>query len=283
MKRLFVFPLAFAVLFSSCVAKKKFLDLQSRHDAIKAARESCEKEMTQKDADLASQKGRIKDLEEQLEYLKKTNTNLLDRLADLSVINQSSSESIKKSLDALNEQSKYIKDLNQSIRQKDSLNLALVTNLKRSLSDVNNQDVNVEVKKGVVYISLSDKMLFKSGSSKINADAETVLSKIAQVLNDHKELEILVEGHTDNVPISTDCIEDNWDLSVKRSTAVVRLLQSKYSVAPERMTAGGRSQYVPKSSNDSPEGKSINRRTEIIILPKLDQFFQLAEPAGDGK
>ena len=276
-------PLLFLALLSSCVAKKKFLELQTNSDALKAAKDNCDKELAQKNADLESHKGKIKDMEDQLEYLKKTNTNLLDRLADLSVLSQSSAESIKKSLEAINEQSKYIKDLNTNIQRKDSLNLTLVTNLKRSLSDVNDQDVNIEVKKGVVYISLSDKMLFKSGSSKINTQAETVLGKIAQVVNDHKELEILVEGHTDNVPIATDCVEDNWDLSVKRSTAIVRLLQSKYNVAPERMTAGGRSEYVPKSPNETADGRSINRRTEIIILPKLDQFFQLATPATEVK
>lgn len=269
--------------FSSCVAKKKFLDLQSTSDALKAAKENCDKEIAQKNADLESQKGKIKDMEDQLEYLKKTNTNLLDRLADLSVLSQSSAESIKKSLDAINEQSRYIKDLNTNVQRKDSLNLALVTNLKRSLSDVNDQDVAIEVKKGVVYISISDKMLFKSGSAKINTQAEGVLEKIAKVVNDHKELDILVEGHTDNVPISNDCMDDNWDLSVKRSTAVVRMLQTKYSVAPERMTAGGRSEYVPKNSNETAEGRSVNRRTEIIILPKLDQFFQLAVPAAEQK
>lgn len=217
-------------------------------------------------------------MQDEIDHLKKTNTNLLDRMADLSVISKTESENIKRSLEAINNQNLQIFDLNSSLRQKDSLNLALVMNLKRSLGDVNDQDVNIEVKKGVVYISLSDKMLFKSGSYKINNTAESVLGKIADVVNDHKELDILVEGHTDNVPIATECIEDNWDLSAKRATSVVRLLQKKYKVAPERMTAGGRSEYVNKSSNDSPSGKSINRRTEIIILPKLDQFFQLMEP-----
>jgi chemotaxis protein MotB len=153
-------------------------------------------------------------------------------------------------------------------------------NLKRSLADVNDEDVTVEVKKGVVYISLSDKMLFKSGSADISTMAEGVLSKIAKVVNDHSELDILVEGHTDNVPIKTANIKDNWDLSALRATAVVRLLQSKYNVKPERMTAGGRSEFVPKVANDNPKNKSINRRTEIVILPKLDQFFQLAAPSG---
>ena len=202
---------------------------------------------------------------------------MLDRLSDLSVLSQSGAENIKKSLEALNEQNKYIKDLTGRMQAKDSMNLALVMNLKRSLNDVNDEDVTVEVKKGVVYISLSDKMLFKSGSYDIQTKAETVLGKIAKVVNDHNDPDILVEGHTDNVPINTACLKDNWDLSAMRATAVVRSLQRKYGVAPERMTAGGRSEYVPKANNATADGKSLNRRTEIVILPKLDQFFQLLE------
>jgi chemotaxis protein MotB len=147
--------------------------------------------------------------------------------------------------------------------------------LKRSLADINDEDVTVEVKKGVVYISISDKMLFQSGSAMINPKAEVVLEKVSRVVNDHKELDILVEGHTDNVPIATGCITDNWDLSAKRATSVVRLLQSKFGISPERMTAGGRSEYVPKLPNTSDAGRKVNRRTEIIVLPKLDQFFQM--------
>ncbi len=280
MKNLFI-PILAILLFSSCVGKKKFLDAQTTRDQLKTRAENCEKELTQKLSELESERSKLKNLQEQLDYMKATNTNLLDRLADLSVISQSSAESIKKSLDAINEQSKYIKDLTTNIQRKDSLNLALVTTLKRSLSDVDDKDVNIEVKKGVVYISLSDKLLFRSGSAKITPKAEEVLGKIAKILNDQKELEILVEGHTDTVPISTDCFEDNWDLSVKRATSVVRLLQTKYSVTPSRMTAGGRSEYLPKTSNESVDGRGVNRRTEIIILPKLDQFFELMAPANE--
>jgi chemotaxis protein MotB len=224
-------------------------------------------------------------LEKENEYLKTTNTSLLDRLSDLSVISQSGAENIKKSLETLNEQNKYIKDLTGKMQAKDSMNLALVVNLKRSLSDVNDEDITIEVKKGVVYISLSDKMLFQSGSYNIQPKAEAVLGKIAKVVNDHNELDILVEGHTDNVPINTACLKDNWDLSAMRATAVVRTLQKKYGVAPERMTAGGRSEFVAKASNATADGKSLNRRTEIVILPKLDQFFQLLEqqPATEKK
>lgn len=237
-----------------------------------------ENEILIRNTELANGQSRLNALEQQMEYFKSTNTNLLDRLADLSVINQSGAETIKKSLEALNEQNRYIKDLTASMQRKDSLNLQLVMNLKRSLADLNDEDVNIEVKKGVVYISLSDKMLFRSGSSDILPRAEEVLGKIAAVINDHKELDVLVEGHTDSVPIKTECLKDNWDLSVKRATSIVRVLQWRYDVNPERMTAGGRSQFIPKASNSTVEGRSQNRRTEIIILPKLDQFFQLLEP-----
>ncbi len=273
-----ILPLLVIGMLSSCVTRKKYKQLESSKTAESARANACGENLATLTAELANAKGRNESLQGEIDHLKKTNTNLLDRMADLSVISKTESENIKKSLEAINSQNQQIFDLNSSLRQKDSLNLALVMNLKRSLADVDDQDVNVEVKKGVVYISLSDKMLFKSGSYKINAKAESVLGKIASVANDHKELDLLIEGHTDNVPIATACIEDNWDLSAKRATEVVRMLQNKFKVAPERMTAGGRSEYVNKAGNDTPAGKSANRRTEIIILPKLDQFFKMMEP-----
>lgn len=291
-KHMFLFALLISLLGSSCVSKKMLTKEQDKslgyYEQLALCQEqsaSLDKEnnnltnsVEQLEMQLSNEYNKVALQEQQLEYFRSTNTNLLDRLADLSVVSKSGAESIKKSLEALNDQSKYIKDLTSSIRQRDSINLALVMNLKRSLIDVNDEDITIEVKKGVVYISISDKMLFKSGSAEIMPQAETVLGKIARVLNDHNELEILVEGHTDNVPISTSCMADNWDLSVKRATSVVRNLQKKHGIAPERMTAGGRSEFVPKASNTSPEGRQSNRRTEIIILPELDQFFQLLEP-----
>jgi chemotaxis protein MotB len=276
MRKIILFAIT-AALMTSCVSRKKYTASQSQLTEFRNKASNCDTELSRVNADLASEQAKSKRLEEELDNLKKTNTNILDRMADLSVISKTESENIKTSLEHINQQNLQINDLSASIRQKDSLNLALVMNLKRSLADVNDEDVNIEVKKGVVYISLSDKMLFKSGSYKINPAAEAILGKIASVANDHKDLDLLVEGHTDNVPIATDCIEDNWDLSAKRATAVVRLLQKKYNIAPQRLTAGGRSEYATKASNDTPEGRSTNRRTEIIILPKLDQFFQLLE------
>lgn len=281
---------------TSCVSKKKYAALESQLNSIRTSYEGqladCNKEqnnlrneLTSRDSDLVGLRGQLsvkdgqlKTLEDQVAFLKQTNTNLLERMADLSVVSKSGAESIKKSLDALNEQSKYIQDLSGQLQRKDSLNLALVMNLKRSLADINDEDVQIEVKKGVVYVSLSDKMLFRSGSAVINPGAETVLSKVAKVLNDHKHLDILIEGHTDNVPIATDCVKDNWDLSVLRATAVARTLQTKYQVAPDRIIAGGSGEHKPKAANTTTSGKSQNRRTEIIITPKLDQFFELLTP-----
>jgi chemotaxis protein MotB len=256
-------------------AKSDLADCQSLTASLQG-------EIKKRDADLETRTAALKSIQEQLDYMKKTNTNLLDRLSDLSVINKSGAESIRKSLDALNEQGKYIKDLNSSIQKKDSVNLSLVMNLKRSLADINDEDVTVEVKKGVVYISISDKLMFASGSANVNSKAEAVLAKVAKVVNDHKDLDILVEGHTDAVPISTPEFKDNWDLSAKRATSVVRLLQSKFGVDPERMTAGGRGEFEPQSGNNSRAGRKQNRRTEIIVTPKLDQFFNLMAPPTSG-
>jgi len=219
----------------------------------------------------------IQQMQDQIETLKSTNAGLLDRMSDLSVVSKTGAESIQKSLENISKQTAYIESLNKKMQTKDSVNLALVMNLKRSLADINDEDIQVEVKGGLVHVSISDKLLFKSGSSVIQSEAQEVLGKIASVINDHDQLQVLVEGHTDNVPMSTSCITDNWDLSVKRATSVVRTLAEEYYVAPERLTAAGRSYYIPKSDNDTASGRSKNRRTEIIIQPRLDQFFQLLE------
>jgi len=274
-----------ALLISACVSQKKYTDLQNDLEQRETTLTRCQDNLkiTQNDkllleANLEHAKSKAHKLESQMEYFKSTNTNLLERLSDLSVVSKTGAESIQKSLEALNEQNKYIKDLTTSMQRKDSLNLVLVMNLKRSLDDFDDEDITIEVKKGVVYISISDKMLFRTGSYRISDRAKNVIGKIAKIINDHKELDILVEGHTDNVPIQTECLVDNWDLSVKRATSIVRLMQNEFNVQPFRMTAGGRSEFIPKTTNETVEGRAINRRTEIIILPKLDQFFELLEP-----
>jgi len=286
MKKLkFVSFLLFGVLLSSCVSQKKYTAALNQTESLETKLNNCNDELKESnnqrlvlESDLSNERNKSQNLNQQMEYFKSTNTNLLDQLSVLSVVSQSGAESIKKSLEALNEQNKYIKDLTSSMQRKDSINLALVMNLKRSLDNFDDEDISIEVKKGVVYVSISDKMLFKSGSYKVSTQAEEVLGKIAKIINDHKELDILVEGHTDNVPIATDCMTDNWDLSAKRATSIVRLMQTRFAVDPARMTAGGRSEFVPKTTNETAKGKATNRRTEIIILPKLDQFFKLLEP-----
>jgi len=295
--------LIIALSLSSCGSKKKLADLQLKYGQLEedynTAAAEASKKMIECEDDLEIEKEKVIRLEDmirsqendsnkeitrlegEIDYLKSTNTNLLTRLEDLSVISQAGAESIKKSLEAINSQNEYIKDLNTSIQRKDSINLALVQNLKRSLGDINDEDVNVEVRKGVVYITLSDKLLYRSGSSAVTAEAKSVLGKIASVVNDHNGLDILIEGHTDSDPISTGCINDNWDLSAKRAISIARILQNDYNVDPSRMTAGGRSEYVPKADNTTADGKKVNRRTEIIILPKLDEFFKLMEPSSN--
>ena len=229
-----------------------------------------EKELIQKDE-------QIKVLTDQLNYFQESNMSLLDRLSDLSVINKTESKSIQASLENINLQNSYIQELNNKLDQKDSINLALVTNLKRSLIDIDDNDLHIEVKGSAVYVSISDKLLFKTGSTAVNNASYDILAKVASVINDHNQLNVLVEGHTDNLPINNNIAKDNWDLSVLRATSIVRVLQEEYYVDPERLTAAGRSSYVPKVDNATDQGRSKNRRTEIIMTPKLDQFFELLE------
>jgi len=225
-------------------------------------------QITQKDEQL-------RQLQSQLDHLQGSNSSLLDRLSDLSVISKNESASIQNSLESLNRQNEYIQNLTTKIHEKDSMNLALVTNLRRSLDDFNDDDIQINVEGSAVYVSISDKMLFRSGSALLSDNANGVLNKVSKIINDHGNMNILVEGHTDNVPIRNEQVKDNWDLSVLRATAVVRRLQDKYNVDPTRLTAAGRSEFTPKSDNETNTGKRENRRTEIIITPQLGQFFEL--------
>jgi chemotaxis protein MotB len=288
MKKIIIGILALAFL-SSCVSKKKYNELEAslqerqfalvecmdRNATLTDNNEQIKRDLDNRTNELNSARGQVRTLEEQIELLRTTNTNLLNRLEDLSIVSKSGAESIKRSLDQLDRQSRQLSDLTTGIQRRDSINLQLVMNLKRSLDNFDDKDIQVEVKKGVVYVSISDQLLFRSGSSELSARAREVLGKVAQVLQDHKDIEILVEGHTDTDPISTACVQDNWDLSVLRATSVVRHLTRQHNVAPNRLTAGGRSEFVPKSTNDNRDGKAQNRRTEIIITPLLDQFFNL--------
>jgi chemotaxis protein MotB len=290
MKKLGLY-LVIIIALSSCVTKKKFQATQTEKEKIEMALRQttsdlaeCEKKFGQKSsayealaAELEKAKAKIDELNKEVDYQKATSGKLLDQLSALSVISKEGAESIRQSLETIDKQSRDISLLNSQIRSKDSLNLVLVLNLKRSLADVNDTDVNVKVDKGVVLISLSDNMLYKTGSSEISSKAGAVLEKIAKVINDYKTFDVLIEGNTDNVPIATNCFIDNWDLSVKRATSIARVLQKNYAVDPSRIIAGGRSEYNAKVPNDTKANKAVNRRTEIIIMPKLDEFFKLLE------
>ena len=193
----------------------------------------------------------------------------------MSILSNKQAESVQQSLKTLGEKEGLISNLQSALQRKDSLNMALVMNLKGAIGDLNDNDITIKAEKSAIYIDISDKMLFNSGRYTVTPRAREVLGKVAKVLNAHPDIEFLVEGHTDNVSIHTDCIDDNWDLSVKRATSVIRILQTQYGIQPARMTAAGRSEYIPVQPNTTDGGRAANRRTRIVILPQLDQFFKL--------
>ena len=273
----------------SCVSNGKYKALQqssqARYDSINGVLTKTRGDLTtcnDNGAELtrqnAYQKNQIDNLNTQIAFLKENNTQALKQLQDLSVISSEQAASIKKSMDNIGAKDAYIQDLQAAIAHKDSMNMALVTNLKGAVGNMADSDVNIKVDKGVVFIDISDKLLFKSGSYDVTKNAKVVLGKVAAVLKAQSSIEFEVEGHTDNVPLrNRPGMIDNWDLSVKRATSVVRILQKEYGLNPAQITAAGRSEYVPVTSNDSKEGRQANRRTRIVILPQLDQFFNLLE------
>ena len=271
--------MAGALIFSSCASKKDLencrLDNQSLQNENKELNTSYQVAKEQ----LAAANARITSLEEQLAQSKKDYARLQGSLdKSLSNANQNNI-SIEKLVDQINESNQYIRHLTELKSKSDSLNLLLTNNLTRSLSKEELKEVDVQVLKGVVYISLADNMLYKSGSYEINDRAAETLSKIAKIIMDYKDYDVLVEGNTDNVPINRENIRNNWDLSCLRASSVVQYLQNNYGVDPKRLTAGGRGEYNPLASNNTEVGKQRNRRTQIIITPKLDQFMDLIDQA----
>lgn len=276
------------LMFSSCVSKKAMKEEKTRYEALQANYDqtqsdlkACNDAAAQAAIQKSSMETEMSNLRNQIAALKENNTQALKQLENLQVISSSQAESIKKSLDNIGAKDNYIQSLQSTIAKKDSLNMALVMNLKGAIGNLDDKDINVKVDKGVVYIDISDKMLFKSGKYEITDRAKEVLGKVALVLKNQPDIEFMVEGHTDNVPYNGNGILlDNWDLSVKRATAVVRVLQNQYGLNPAKMAAAGRSEYNPVADNSSAEGKAANRRTRIVILPQLDQFFKLLEKKG---
>lgn len=281
-------PAVSTVLLFSCVSSKKFKQsqadyatLQGQYTSLQGNLNDCNTAKNQ----LASQKSQLEtdiaNLNKQIELLKQNNTSALKQLEDMSVITGAQAESIKKSMENIGAKDAYIQTLQQQMARKDSLNMALVMNLKGAIGNLDDQDINIKVDKGVVYIDISDKLLFKSGKYEVTDQAKTVLGKVAAVLKNQPDIEFMVEGHTDNVAYKGGgVLIDNWDLSVKRATSVIRILQNQYGLEPSKMAAAGRGEYKPVADNSTAEGKAANRRTRIVILPQLDQFFKLLEPNG---
>lgn len=296
----FIIFLCVGLAMTSCVAKKKYTSLQSELEAANkdlgkcgeslnaalAKLTTCEKdkenlrtELNTARTSLQLREEQIKDLRAQIEDFKMQRDKQLDQVGNLTVLSQSANENIKETLSQLERKDKYIHLLQAARTKADSINLALAVNLKSVLKDgIEDQDVDVKVDKTVVFVNLSDKMLFQSGSSTLTPRANDILGKIAKIVESRPELEVMVEGYTDNVPIKNACIEDNWDLSVKRATSVVRALQTNFKINPNRLIAAGRGEYNTLASNDTEAGRATNRRTRIIILPKLDQFYDLLNP-----
>ena len=277
MKNLLGIVFVAVVLLSSCVSQKQYTELQSTLDKTKQNLVDTKANLTKCILEKEKANSNYKTLNNQVSHLKKSNNALLENLGNMASLSKKEAENLEKSLENIKEKDLRIRSMQNAITKRDSITLALVTSLKGVLDDINDPDIEVNVEKGVVYISLSDKLVFNTASFVVSDRAKEILGKVAKIVNDKPDINIMVEGHTDNVSIKNDVVDDNWDLSVKRATSVVRILQNDFKVAPERMTAAGRSSYVPIADNATDAGKARNRRTRIVILPKLDEFFNLLE------
>ena len=282
-KNVLFMALAVSLLMTSCASKKDLENCQTENKSLTESLQAAKE-------DLAAKNARIASLEEQQRGMQQLLKNAEDKYAklqeslDKSLTNASQNNiSIEKLVDQINESNQYIRHLVEVKSKSDSLNMVLTNNLTRSLSKEELKEVDVQVLKGVVYISLADNMLYKSGSYEINSRAAETLSKIAKIIKDYKDYDVLIEGNTDDVPISKPNIRNNWDLSALRASSVVQALQNDYGVDPKRLTAGGRGEYNPIATNDTEAGKQRNRRTQIIITPKLDEFMDLIGQAPEEK
>ena len=288
MKKLVITLCVVGLLGSSCVSKKKYAELAERQKQTEDLLNSATVRLNMCEDEKSKLLYKSESLKNQVDLLKENNQQLLNNMGNLTTLTKKGAENLEKSLESLREKDLTIKNLRDAVTRRDSVNLALVQSLKGVLGNLDDQDVDIKVEKGVVFINISDKMLFSSGSYTISKNAKSVLEKVAKVIINKPDFEFMVEGHTDDVRIKKDCIRDNWDLSVMRATEIVRVLQNDFGIAPERMTAAGRSYYVPLATNTTAEGRAQNRRTCIVVLPKLDQFYNMIEegmkdPAIGGK
>ncbi|MDX1543936.1 MAG: OmpA family protein [Christiangramia sp.] len=270
MKKIMLLSATAAILLSSCVSQKKYNELEAKQretqDQLNTATVKLNSCLEDKDR-----------MNQEITRLNNTNAALLNNVGDLATLSKKEAENLERSLESIKEKDLAIRSMQEAMNKKDSVTLALVTSLKGALGNMSDEDIEINVEKGVVYVSISDKLLFDSGRYNITPRAKEVLGKVATVVKSKPNIEFMVEGHTDNKPIKTSMFEDNWDLSVKRATSVVRVLQEDFGVEPSRMTAAGRSYYIPVATNETAEGRAKNRRTRIVVLPKLDQFYSMIE------
>jgi chemotaxis protein MotB len=269
MKRVILTLALAALTLTSCGAKKKIADLEAKN-------KECQDLLNSTTVKLNSCLAERDAMSKHLDDLKKNNSDLINNMGNLTTLTSQGATNLEKSLESLKEKDLKINRLQDALTRKDSVTLALVTSIKRAVG-VNDPDIEVNVEKGVVYISIADKLLFKSGSYEVSDKAKEVLGKVAKIVNDKPDFECMVEGHTDNVPIKNAVLVDNWDLSVKRATSIVRILQKEFNIDPKRLVASGRSEYVPLEPNTTAEGRARNRRTRILVLPKIDQFYDMIE------
>lgn len=273
MKKVLLGCLGVTLLLSSCVSSKKYADLEAKHKTAQDLLNSATVKLNDCLEEKATASSRLQTLEDQNAFLKANNQDLINNMGNLTTLTTKGAENLEKSLESLQEKDLTIRKLNDAITRRDSVNLSLVQSLKGVLGNLDDEDIEISVEKGVVFVSISDKLLFSSGSYNVTSRAKEVLGKVAKVVNNKPDFEFMVEGHTDTDPYNSGVLYDNWDLSVKRATSVVRILQKDYGVDPKRMTAAGRGEYIPVSPTD----KAKNRRTRIVVLPKIDQFYSMIE------
>tara|TARA_A100001011_G_scaffold251572_1_gene259755 strand:- start:21597 stop:22505 length:909 start_codon:yes stop_codon:yes gene_type:complete len=277
MKKHFAISALAAAILMSCVSQKKYAELDTLQQNTKGLLDTATVKLNTCNEEKEAAEARLASLQERVNFLQANNQDLINNIGNLTTLSQKGAENLEMSLESMKEKDIRIQTMQDAVTKKDSVTLALVTSLKGVLGNMSDDDIEINVEKGVVYVSISDKLLFRSGSFTVTKKAKEVLGKVAKVVNDKPDIEFMVEGHTDNLPIKIDGIEDNWDLSVKRATSVVRILQNDYNVSPERMTAAGRSYYIPLMDNDNASNRARNRRTRIVVLPKLDQFYDLIQ------
>ena len=270
--------LAIAIIASSCVSKKDYAALQADNAKAKEELVATKNTLTKCLIEKEKNEAKVTSLETKVKDLQADKQKTLEYVDNLTVLTKGANDNIKETLTQLSKKDKYINRIRAAASKKDSLNLVVAFHLKKELKDgIDDEDIEINVEKTVVFISISDKLLFKSGSYNVTEKAYKVLEKVATVVKGQPEMDVMIEGHTDATPIKTDFLQDNWDLSAKRATSITRILQYKYGVKPSRLIAAGRSSYVPIAGNDTPENKAKNRRTKIIIMPKIGQFFDLLE------